>query len=97
MAQIAGSVPGSPLAGACGVDTFYLVRVVALRMDGSGREPLERPALEVHRWWTAAELELAADLVLPVGLAGLLRRLLAEDVPEQPARLPWRAFSARSR
>jgi 8-oxo-dGTP pyrophosphatase MutT (NUDIX family) len=80
-----------------GVDAFYLVRVAALRMDGSGREPLERAALEVHRWWTAAELDLTADRVLPVGLAGLLRRLLADGVPGRPARLPWRAFSAQPR
>jgi 8-oxo-dGTP pyrophosphatase MutT (NUDIX family) len=79
-----------------GVDTFYLVRVAALRMDGRGREQFERPALEVHRWWTAAELDLTADRVLPAGLAGLLHRLLAEGVPGRPARLPWRAFSART-
>jgi 8-oxo-dGTP pyrophosphatase MutT (NUDIX family) len=80
-----------------GVDSFYLVRVAALRMDGSGREPLERPALEVHRWWTAAELDLTADLVLPVGLAGLLHQLLTHGVPDRPARLPWRAFNAQPR
>jgi 8-oxo-dGTP pyrophosphatase MutT (NUDIX family) len=80
-----------------GVDNFFLVRVAALRMDGSGREPLERPALEVHRWWTAAELKLTADLVLPVGLAGLLHQLLAEGVPGRPARLPWRAVTAEPR
>ena len=80
-----------------GVDTFYLVRVGALRMDGSGREPLERPALEVHRWWTAAELDLTADPVLPVGLADLLRHLLADGIPDRPARLPWRAITAEPR
>jgi len=80
-----------------GVDSFYLVRVAALHMDGSGREPLERPALEVHRWWTAAELDLTADPVLPVGLAGLLRHLLADGVPERPVRLPWRAITAQPR
>jgi 8-oxo-dGTP pyrophosphatase MutT (NUDIX family) len=80
-----------------GVDSFYLVRVAALRMDGSGREPLERPALEVHRWWTAAELDLTADLVLPVGLADLLHQLLADGVPDRPARLPWRAANAQPR
>jgi 8-oxo-dGTP pyrophosphatase MutT (NUDIX family) len=79
------------------VDTFYLVRIAALRVDDSGREPLERPALEVHRWWTAAELERTADRVFPVGLAGLLRRLLADGAPGRPARLPWRTFAARPR
>jgi len=80
-----------------GVDSFYLVRVAELRMDGSGREPLERPALEVHRWWTAAQLDLTADPVFPVGLAGLLRQLLAGGVPGRPARLPWRAITAQPR
>jgi hypothetical protein len=51
----------------------------------------------VHRWWTAAELDLTADLVLPVGLAGLLHRLLADGVPDRPARLPWRAATAQPR
>jgi 8-oxo-dGTP pyrophosphatase MutT (NUDIX family) len=80
-----------------GVDTFFLARVGSLRVDGSGREPLERPALEVHRWWTAAELERTADRVFPAGLAGLLRRLLTEGVPGQPARLPWQPFATAPR
>jgi 8-oxo-dGTP pyrophosphatase MutT (NUDIX family) len=78
-----------------GVDAFYLVRVASLRMDGRGREPFERPALEVHRWWTAAELDLTTDRVFPIGLGSLLHRLLAEGVPDRPARLPWRAFTAQ--
>jgi 8-oxo-dGTP pyrophosphatase MutT (NUDIX family) len=78
-----------------GADTFYLVRVPALRMDGSGRQPLERTMIEMHRWWAAAELDLTADRVVPVGLAGLLRRLLADGIPDQPARLPWIASSAQ--
>jgi 8-oxo-dGTP pyrophosphatase MutT (NUDIX family) len=78
-----------------GADAFYLVRVAALRLDGRGREPFERPALEVHRWWSAAELDQTTDRVFPIGLAGLLRRLLADGVPNRPARLPWPSFTAQ--
>jgi hypothetical protein len=42
-----------------------------------------------HRWWTVSELRATLDLVLPAGLAGLLRRLLVDDKPQGLVRLPW--------
>jgi hypothetical protein len=44
------------------------------------------------------ELELHAtqDLVFPVGLARLLRRLLAGDRPQDPVHFPWTYRDARA-
>jgi 8-oxo-dGTP pyrophosphatase MutT (NUDIX family) len=73
-----------------GVDSFFAVRVCSLTVSDAGHEEAERARLKVHRWWTAAELEQTADAVFPLGAAGVLRRILAGDVPATPVRLPWR-------
>jgi ADP-ribose pyrophosphatase YjhB (NUDIX family) len=73
-----------------GADSFFVIRVSSLTVSDAGRENAERAALKVHRWWTATELEHAADSVFPLGAAGLLRRLLAGSLPAPPVRLPWR-------
>lgn len=77
-----------------GVDSFFLVRVKCLVVDDSRHEDFERAFLAVHRWWTPAELDQTQDHVLPAGLPGLLRLLLAEGVPGRPVRLAWGAATA---
>lgn len=73
-----------------GTDWFFFVCAAAIAVDTSGQETLERSVITGHRWWAADELERTDELVLPHGLAALLRRLLAGDIPAAPVRLPWR-------
>jgi hypothetical protein len=68
---------------------YFFARATTLRIDLSGQDEDERRELLDSRWWAAAELEATTDLVFPVGLAGLVPRLLAGDLPAVPIRLPW--------
>jgi 8-oxo-dGTP pyrophosphatase MutT (NUDIX family) len=68
---------------------YFFARAASSRVDLSGQGDSERRDLLGHRWWTTAELHTTQDLVFPVGLADLLRRLLAGDKPQAPVRLPW--------
>jgi 8-oxo-dGTP pyrophosphatase MutT (NUDIX family) len=68
---------------------YFFVRAANSDIDLSGQDDGERRDLLAHRWWAAAELDATQELVFPVGLAGLLRRLLAGDKPQDPVRLPW--------
>jgi ADP-ribose pyrophosphatase YjhB (NUDIX family) len=70
-------------------DSFFFVRVAGAAVDTSGHEELERRMLAGHRWWTLTELGRSREPVFPIGLAGLLGRLLTGDVPAMPLRLPW--------
>ncbi len=70
-------------------DSYFFARAATLAVDTSGHEELERSVITGHRWWSADEIDETADLVLPSGLAGLLRQLLSEGPPAAPVRLPW--------
>jgi len=59
-------------------------------VDTSGHDEFERRLLTGHHWWTLTELEDTTERVSPVGLAGLLRRLLSGGVPATHIRLPRR-------
>jgi 8-oxo-dGTP pyrophosphatase MutT (NUDIX family) len=71
-------------------DSFFFIGVDDPAISDDGWEPLERSIITGHHWWTLAELRATTDVITPVGLADLLTTLLAEGVPEQPIRLPWR-------
>ena len=71
-------------------DTFFLVEVESLTVDSSGMSGLERQVLGAPRWWSLDELDRTDEVVFPVGLADLIRRVTSGAVPEQPLRLPWR-------
>lgn len=71
------------------VDSYFFFRVAEVEVDVSGMEALERSLLDAFRWWTLPELWETTERVFPVGLAGLLRRLLDGDMPTKPVRLPW--------
>jgi 8-oxo-dGTP pyrophosphatase MutT (NUDIX family) len=73
-----------------GADSFFLVRVADRDISTDGQEPLERSIITGHRWWTPSELPQATEMILPLGLPGLVAGLLGEGIPEQPLRLPWR-------
>ncbi|MFC9996447.1 NUDIX hydrolase [Nocardia sp. NPDC127526] len=71
-------------------DSYFFVRAAAFEVDISGHEEIERRALSGHRWWALPDLRETSDHVFPLGLAGLLERLLIGDIPGEPLRLPWR-------
>jgi len=50
-----------------------------------------RSVITGHHWWTPSELREAPEMMLPLGLPGLVASLLSEGTPGQPLRLPWRA------
>ncbi len=71
-------------------DSYFFVRAATVHVDTSGHEELERSVITGHRWWGADAIDATADVVLPLGLAALLRGLLTRGVPDTPVRLPWR-------
>jgi 8-oxo-dGTP pyrophosphatase MutT (NUDIX family) len=70
-------------------DAYFAVRVEAFTPVTDGHEPLERDWIEEFRWWSLAELEATHETVWPLGLAPLIRRLVANDWPAEPIALPW--------
>jgi 8-oxo-dGTP pyrophosphatase MutT (NUDIX family) len=70
-------------------DSFFFLRVPHPNIDTGAQEDAERAYITGHRWWTLAELRATAMVVWPVGLADLLTRLLRDEPPERPLRLPW--------
>jgi 8-oxo-dGTP pyrophosphatase MutT (NUDIX family) len=73
-----------------GAHSFFFLRVPGQRIDTTGQEDLERSMITGHHWWSAAELSAADERIAPLGLGGLLERLLRGDIPERPVRLPRR-------
>lgn len=72
------------------VNRYYFHRIGSLQLDDSGWEELERSSIAEYRWWTVAELEGTTERVHPPGLAGLVARLLAGDLPAEPLDLSRR-------
>jgi 8-oxo-dGTP pyrophosphatase MutT (NUDIX family) len=68
---------------------YFFARAASSDIDLSGQDDSERRGLLGHRWWTVSQLRGTLDLVLPLGLAGLLGRLLVDDKSQSPVRLPW--------
>ena len=73
-----------------GAYSFFFLRVSHTELNTDGQEDLERSVITGHRWWSVPELRATTELILPVGLAGLMERLLRGDIPASPVRLPRR-------
>ncbi|GIH27746.1 DNA mismatch repair protein MutT [Acrocarpospora phusangensis] len=71
------------------VDSYFFLRVSGLEVDTSGMDDEERRVTDRFEWWTVSELRAAAELVVPMGLAGLLEYLLPGNQPARPVELPW--------
>jgi ADP-ribose pyrophosphatase YjhB (NUDIX family) len=69
------------------LERYYLARCASLALDTSGWNDRDRAWMRDVRWWTLAELESTQDLVRPPGLPGLIRSILAGQVPERPVTL----------
>ncbi|HEY2792859.1 MAG TPA: NUDIX domain-containing protein [Micromonosporaceae bacterium] len=70
-------------------DDYFLHRIAGHEVDVAGMFEYETKGLLGHAWWSIDELAATADLILPFGLAGLMRRLVADDIPPAPVQLPW--------
>jgi 8-oxo-dGTP pyrophosphatase MutT (NUDIX family) len=73
-----------------GAYSFFFLRVSHTELNTDGQEDLERSVITGHRWWSVPELSGTTELILPVGLADLMERLLRGDIPAPPVRLPRR-------
>lgn len=71
-------------------DSYYFVRVPHPDIDTDGQQDAERAYITGHRWWTLAEIRGASEVTWPLGMADLITRLVAGDIPDRPVRLPWR-------
>jgi 8-oxo-dGTP pyrophosphatase MutT (NUDIX family) len=65
-------------------DRYFLLRVDHPEVRTSGLDSIEAETMVEHRWWAADEIEASPDRIYPTGLAGHLRTLLQDGVPERP-------------
>lgn len=68
-------------------ERYYLVPVTTAEVLLTNLLPYERDVYRDHRWWTPDEIERTDEVFLPIGLAGLLRPLLAGNIPSAPITL----------
>ena len=73
------------------VDWFFALRTTTFEPATDGLTVLEHEIHAAFRWWELAELEATAELVLPAGLVGVAREVLAGRIPPEPIELPWLA------
>lgn len=65
-------------------ERYFLARVGAAEVDGSGREAVEAGLILGHRWWTAAEIAASPETFVPRRLGELLPPLLRGELPREP-------------
>jgi 8-oxo-dGTP pyrophosphatase MutT (NUDIX family) len=72
-------------------ERHYVVRLPGPEIDASRLPETEGdPVLDV-RWWDLDALELSGEVVEPLGLVALARRVAAGNVPGEPVALSWTA------
>jgi 8-oxo-dGTP pyrophosphatase MutT (NUDIX family) len=62
---------------------YFFLRVPAFDIDSSRFEPLERAAIDGHRWWTLPDLRSTTDCLRPAGLPDLVADLLIHGPPPE--------------
>jgi 8-oxo-dGTP pyrophosphatase MutT (NUDIX family) len=70
-------------------DHFYFLRVDHFEVSLDGLEDGEQDEISHFKWMTIEELNAADAYILPIGLAGVLKRLLDGERPEVPIELDW--------
>jgi 8-oxo-dGTP pyrophosphatase MutT (NUDIX family) len=91
---------GSPVAVCRGEWTFrgqpvysedWYFAMTTSRFDPSDAlyTPLERLLHDSWRWWAPDELEVSDEVILPAGLADLIRGIASGARRESPIELPW--------
>jgi 8-oxo-dGTP pyrophosphatase MutT (NUDIX family) len=68
---------------------YFFLRTDNFEPDLSGLEEGERREILHGAWLSLADLDATDAIVFPIGLAGLLKRLFTEGLPETPIDLPW--------
>lgn len=79
---------GAPLYS---VDWFFGLRVPTFEPSDQGWEDLERELHAAWRWWPTDELDEAPEVILPSGLAHVVRCIARGRVATEPLELPWLA------
>jgi 8-oxo-dGTP pyrophosphatase MutT (NUDIX family) len=79
---------GTPLSS---VDWYFALRTETFEPSTDTLTDLEREIHAACRWWPADELESTDELVIPSGLAGVVRDVIAGRIPVEPVVLPWLA------
>ncbi|MFG3338442.1 NUDIX hydrolase [Glycomyces sp. NPDC048151] len=70
-------------------ESYFFLRTARFDPDLDGLDAGERNEILRAEWLSPADLDATDATVFPVGLAGLLKRLLAGERPEDPIDLPW--------
>lgn len=70
-------------------DSFFFLRTrrFAVSLDGLGAG--ERREISRYEWLSMDDLRSTDAYVFPIGLAGVLKRLVAGEVVTEPIELPW--------
>ena len=68
-------------------EQVYFARTPHTGLDRSRWTASDQRWIHSCRWWTLAELGASREPVRPAGLAGLVRRLVAGDLPASPIAL----------
>ena len=87
---------GTPLSAE---DWYFGLRARRFAPEPDGYTDLERQVLGTWRWWSLADLEVPAEVVIPQGLDDVVHRILrgADSVDGEvdgdgPIVLPWTAL-----
>jgi 8-oxo-dGTP pyrophosphatase MutT (NUDIX family) len=70
-------------------DHYFFLRAQHFDVDWSHLEEIERDEFSSAEWLTLAQLEAVDHAVFPVGVAAVVKRLVAGDIPTTPVELPW--------
>jgi 8-oxo-dGTP pyrophosphatase MutT (NUDIX family) len=79
---------GTPLSS---VDWYFALRTETFEPSTDALTDLEREIHAAYRWWHPDELERTDELVIPNGLAGVVRDVTRGRIPTEPIVLPWLA------
>jgi len=70
-------------------DNFFFLRVKHFEPDLSGLTEGEWREISHHGWLSLDDLAATDAIVFPIGLAGILKRLLSGERFEAPVEMPW--------
>jgi 8-oxo-dGTP pyrophosphatase MutT (NUDIX family) len=70
-------------------DHFFFLRTAHFEPDLSGLEEGEVAEIDHPAWLSPADLDATDAIVFPIGLAGVLKRLLSGERLDAPIELSW--------
>jgi 8-oxo-dGTP pyrophosphatase MutT (NUDIX family) len=72
-------------------DVFFGLRVPRFEPTEKGLTELEREVHHSWRWWSPEEIDAADEVVLPSGVADVVRQVGQGKRAAEPVELPWTA------